>query len=200
MLRNTLLALSLASLSTISPLTADEKTKGSYVFGSIGSAQITDVEFLNADAGGTAQFDTGLLGEIGIGYDFGDFRTELTFNSTRNELSGSTDVDFTAKSYLISAAYDFRSDKKLQPYISLGVGSSNIDFDSYAQVNNTILRAGDDDATTTIIKVGLNYEASENIDLYGELWGQDFKAFTIGLIEFEDVTAAGASLGIRVKL
>ena len=200
MIRNTLLALSVASLSTISPLTAEEKTKGSYLFGSIGSSQITDVEFLNADAGGTAQFDTGLSGEIGVGYDFGDFRTELTFNSTRNELSESTGVDFNVKSYFLSAAYDFRADKKLQPYIGLGVGSSTIDFDSYAQINNTIVRAGDENVTSTILKVGLNYEASENIDIYGELWGQDFQTFEIGLIDFVDVTAAGASLGIRVKL
>ena len=200
MIRKTLLALSIASLSTISPLTAEEKTKGSYLFGSIGSSQITDVEFLNADAGGTAQFDTGLSGEIGVGYDFGDFRTELTFNSTRNELSESTGVDFNVKSYFLSAAYDFRADKKLQPYIGLGVGSSTIDFDSYAQINNTIVRAGDENVTSTILKVGLNYEASENIDIYGELWGQDFQTFEIGLIDFVDVTAAGASLGIRVKL
>ena len=201
MLRNTLLALSIASLSTISTLNAEEKTKGTYFVGAIGSAQMTDILFSANLGGGTAQFEPGFSGEIGVGYDFGDLRTEFTYNSTTNELAGTGGgVDVDINSFLLSAAYDWRADKKWQPYIALGVGSSTIDINLNATVGNTSITAGDENITSAVLKVGLNYEASENVDVYGELWGQGFDTFTIGLIEFTDVSMGGASLGLRVKI
>ena len=67
-------------------------------------------------------------------------------------------------------------------------------------VGGTTLTAGDDNITTVKLKAGVNYEASEDIDVYGEIWGQAFDDFTIGLIQFTDVSVSGASLGLRVKL
>ena len=200
MLKKSLLALSIASLSAITPLTAEEKNKGVYVLGSIGAGRMNDIEFSAALGGGTAEFDSGFSGEIGLGYDFGSFRTEFSYNSTNTPLDGVTDVDVDVKSFLLSAAYDWRSDKKWQPYIGAGVGSSTIDLNLGATVGGTSLTAGDDNITTVKLKAGVNYEASEDIDVYGEIWGQGFDDFTIGLIQFTDVSVSGASLGLRVKL
>ena len=69
-----------------------------------------------------------------------------------------------------------------------------------ATIGGTVLTAGDDNITTVKLKAGVNYEASENIDLYGEIWSQGFDDFTIGLIQFSDVSVSGASLGLRIKL
>ena len=200
MLKKSLLAISIASLSAITPLKAEEKNKGVYFLGSIGAGRMNDIEFSAALGGGTAQFDGGFSGEIGLGYDFGSLRTEFSYNSTNTPLDGVTDVDVDVKSFLLSAAYDWRSDKKWQPYIGAGVGSSTIDLNLGATVGGTTLTAGDDNITTFKLKAGVNYEASEDIDLYGEIWGQGFDDFTIGLIEFTDVSVSGASLGLRVKL
>ena len=200
MLKKSLLAISIASLSAITPLKAEEKNKGVYFLGSIGAGRMNDIEFSAALGGGTAQFDGGFSGEIGLGYDFGSLRTEFSYNSTNTPLDGVTDVDVDVKSFLLSAAYDWRSDKKWQPYIGAGVGSSTIDLNLGATVGGTTLTAGDDNITTFKLKAGVNYEASEDIDLYGEIWGQGFDDFTIGLIKFTDVSVSGASLGLRVKL
>ncbi len=200
MFRKSLLALSIASLSAITPLTAEEKNKGAYFFGSIGSGRMNDIEFSAALGGGTAEFDAGFSGEVGAGYDFGSLRTEFSYNSANTPLNGVTDVDVDVKSFLLSAAYDWRSDKKWQPYIGAGVGSSTIDLNLGATVGGTALTAGDDNITTFKLKAGVNYEASENIDVYGEIWGQGFDDFTIGLIQFTDVSVSGASLGLRVKI
>ena len=200
MFRKSLLALSIASLSAITPLTAEEKNKGVYFVGSIGSGRMNDIEFSAALGGGTAEFDAGFSGEIGVGYDFGSLRTEFSYNSTNTPLAGITDVDVDVKSFLLSAAYDWRSDKKWQPYIGAGVGSSTIDLNLGATVGGTTLTAGDDNITTVKLKAGVNYEASEDIDVYGEIWGQGFDDFTIGVIRFTDVSVSGASLGLRVKL
>ena len=200
MLRKSLLALSIASLSAISPLAAEEKTKGTYFVGSIGSGVMNDIVFAASLGGGTATFDPGFSGEIGVGYDFGDIRTELTYNSTTTPLAGTTGVDVDVKSFFLSAAYDWRAEKKWQPYIGLGVGSSTVDINLAATVGGTSITAGDDNIATAKFKVGVNYEASEKVDVYGELWGQGFDDFTIGLIQFTDVTVSGVSLGIRMKL
>ena len=200
MLRNSLLALSFASLSAISPLAAEEKTKGAYFVGSIGSGAMNDIQFAANLGGGLATFDPGFSGEIGVGYDFGDIRTEFTYNSTTTPLAGVTGVDVDVKSFLLSAAYDWRSDKKWQPYVGLGVGTSTIDINLAATVGGTSITAGDDNIATAKFKVGVNYEATDNMDVYGELWGQGFDDFTIGLIQFTDVTVSGVSLGIRVKI
>ena len=200
MLRNSLLALSIASLSAISPLAAEEKTKGTYFVGSVGSGVMNDILFSANLGGGTATFDPGFSGEIGVGYDFGDIRTELTYDSTTTPLAGTTGVDVNVKSFFLSAAYDWRAEKKWQPYIGLGVGSSTVDINLAATVGGTSITAGDDNIATAKFKVGVNYEASEKVDVYGELWGQGFDDFTIGLIQFTDVTVSGVSLGIRMKL
>ena len=200
MFRKSLLALSIASLSAITPLSAEQKNKGAYFVGSIGSGQMNDIEFSAALGGGTAEFDAGFSGEIGVGYDFGSLRTEFSYNSTNTPLNGVTDVDVDVKSFLLSAAYDWRSDKKWQPYIGAGVGSSTVDIDLGTTVGGTTLTAGDDNITTVKLKAGVTYEASEDIDVYGEIWSQGFDDITIGLIQFTDVSVSGASLGLRIKL
>tara|TARA_B100000900_G_C20503382_1_gene684756 strand:- start:144 stop:746 length:603 start_codon:yes stop_codon:yes gene_type:complete len=200
MFRKSLLALSIASLSAITPLTAEEKNKGVYFVGSIGSGRMNDIEFSAALGGGKAEFDAGFSGEIGVGYDFGSLRTEFSYNSTNTPLDGVTDVDVDVKSFLLSAAYDWRSDKKWQPYLGAGVGSSTIDLNLGTTLGGTTLTAGDDNITTVKLKAGVNYEASDDIDVYGEIWGQGFDDFTIGLIQFTDVSVSGVSLGLRVKL
>ena len=71
---------------------------------------------------------------------------------------------------------------------------------SAANIGGTAVTAGDDSITTVRLRAGVNYEVSEDFDVYGELWSQGYDDFTIGLIQFTDVSTTGASLGIRVKL
>ena len=109
-------------------------------------------------------------------------------------------MDVKVDSFLISAAYDWRADKKWQPYVGLGVGSSKVDINLATTVGGTSITAGDDNITTAKVKLGVNYEASEDMDIYLESWGQAFDDFTIGLVTFTDVSVSGVSLGFRVKL
>ena len=200
MLRNSLLALSIASLSTVPPIMASEKTKGTYIVGSVGTGGMNDIRFAPSLGGGLAEFDPDFSGEIGIGYDFGNIRTDLTYSQTTTPLKGTSAVDVDVTSYFLSASYDWRADKKWQPFIGLGIGASTVDVNLATSVGGTIITAGDDDILTAKVKIGVNYEASMNVDIYGELWGQGFDDFTIGLIQFTDVKVSGASVGIRVKL
>lgn len=179
---------------------AAEKTKGTYIVGSVGTGGMNDIRFAPSLGGGLAEFDPDFSGEIGIGYDFGNIRTDLTYSQTTTPLKGTSAVDVDVTSYFLSASYDWRADKKWQPFIGLGIGASTVDVNLATSVGGTIITAGDDDILTAKVKIGVNYEASMNVDIYGELWGQGFDDFTIGLIQFTDVKVSGASVGIRVKL
>ena len=93
-----------------------------------------------------------------------------------------------------------RADKKWQPYVGAGVGQSTIEVDLAQTIGSVAVIVDDDNITAFKFKAGVNYEASENIDVYGELWGQAFDDFTIGTLEFEDCGMTEISLRLRFKL
>ena len=133
MLKKTLTALSLASVASIMPFNLNAEEKGTYFVGSIGAGKMENIDIAASLGGGEFEFDTGFSGEIGIGYDFGKIRTELSYTATNTDLievqNVGTDIGVDVSSWMISAAYDWRADKKWQPYVSAGVGSSTIEVD-----------------------------------------------------------------------
>ena len=195
-------SLALASVASIAPMNAEEK--GTYFVGSIGAGQMSNIDIAPGLGGGEFEFDSGFSGEIGIGYDFGQFRTEFTYNGTNTDLSTvqnvSTDIGVDVSTWMVSAAYDWRSDKKWQPYLGAGIGQSTIEVDLAQTIGNVAVVVGDDNIIAAKIKVGVNYEATEYFDIYGEVWGQAFDDFQIGTLEFQDCGMSGVSLGLRYRL
>ena len=202
MLKKAFTTLSLLSISELAPLNAEEK--GTYFVGSIGSGQMSDIDIAANLGGGEFEFDSGFSGEIGIGYDFGKLRTEFTYNATNTDLTTvqgtATDIGVDVNTWMVSAAYDWRADKKWQPYVGAGFGQSTIEVDLAQTIGNVAILVDDDNISAFKFKAGVNYEATENLDIYGEVWGQAFDDFTIGALEFEDCTMSGVSLGLRYKL
>lgn len=202
MLKKALTSLSLLSMTAFTPLIAEEK--GAYFVGSIGYGQMQDIDIAASLGGGEFNFDTGFSGEFGIGYDFGKIRTEFTYDATNTDLTTvqgvTTDIGVDVSTWMVSAAYDWRSDKKWQPYLGAGVGQSTIEVDLAKTIKSVAVVVDDDNITSFKFKAGVNYAADENLDVYGELWGQTFDDFTIGTLQFEDCGMAGISLGLRFKL
>ncbi len=202
MLRKALTSLSLLSLTALTPSIAEEK--GAYFVGSIGYGQMQDIDIAASLGGGEFNFDTGFSGEFGIGYDFGKIRTEFTYDATNTDLTTvqgvTTDIGVDVSTWMVSAAYDWRADKKWQPYLGAGVGQSTIEVDLAKTIGSVAVVVDDDNITSFKFKAGVNYAADENLDVYGELWGQTFDDFTIGTLQFEDCGMAGISLGLRFKL
>ena len=73
MLKKAFTSLALASISSLTPLSAEEN--GTYFVGAIGAGQMADIDIAASLGGGDFEFDSGFSGEFGIGYDFGNFRT-----------------------------------------------------------------------------------------------------------------------------
>jgi len=202
MLKKSITSPALASLASLTPLGAEEK--GTYFVGSIGAGQMADIDIAASLGGGDFEFDPGFSGEFGIGYDFGKFRTEFTYNGTNTDLTTVqgfvTDIGVDVSTWMISGAYDWRADKKWQPYLSAGIGQSTIEVDLARTVGSVAVVVDDDNIISFKIKAGVNYEATEDVDIYGEVWSQAFDDFTIGTLEFEDCGMTGVSLGFRYKL
>ena len=205
MFKKFLTALSLASLTSLTPSFAEEdKSKGVYFLGSLGLGQMADIDIHSSDGGGVMDFDSGFSGELGVGYDFGLVRLQGTFNSTNSDLKSiqgtAVDIGVDVNTYLIEGAIDLREGKNWQPYVGVGVGQSDIKVNLARTVGNVTLVVGDDQITSVVGRLGVSYKASENVDVYAEGWALALDNFQIGTVEFWNCGMTGASLGLRVRL
>lgn len=207
MFNKTLIALSVASISTFIPLKAEEK--GVYLFGSAGLGTINDIDFINVDnnQAGKITYDNGFSPEIGIGYDFGSLRTEVSYsiiNADTDKILGQSvnNDENKVKTFYLSAAYDFRADKKWQPYIGVGVGKSEVE-NSYT-IEGVKAKASKDGLTSVKFKLGVNYAASDNLDIFGEAYRAITEDITQTVedttVTVKDLSVSGILLGLRYKL
>ena len=134
-----------------------EENSGWYATGSIGTSQITDLDYVNSAA--VITFDSGLGLDLGFGYDFGSTRVEGTWS--RAQSSGGTDsgtvftTDSTIDSLLLSAFYDFRSSKQWSPFVGLSLGSTRIE---HANLDDSGLSYG--------LALGISYKTSDSTEVF----------------------------------
>ena len=124
--------------------------------------------------------------EIGIGYDFGKIRTEVSYAQENGRFDeyltyfdnsitkiendrGKLHKDF----YIINAYYDFRDSKKFSPFIGLGIGFVNSVQDSAPFIPEYVRQA-----FVTQLKAGLSYKFSDENIFYIEGFKRDAKSHT----------------------
>ena len=200
--KKTALAVILAISSFLSPAFAEEKEKGFYATLGAGVGRHLDIEIASGSGGGEIKFDSGFSGDIGVGYDFGSIRTELSYNNVNNEVDtvqgNSTNVAVEFESVFLSAYYDFRADKDWQPYAGLGFGNTTITAtETYS--GNITLSNGDDNIASAKVALGINYGGNENFDIYGEYSAQAYDDFTIGSYNYTDCGLVALTIGTRFK-
>ena len=165
-------------------------------------------------------FDTALSGEIGVGYDFGQFRVETTYsrsNTSLSKVSADITVDGTKfatlsskvndgntnlNSFLVNGYIDFDTKSKFVPYVGGGIGYTNVNFSSYTVKNAAIeSKAGAGSAGTFgyQAKAGLTYLASEKIDIFGEAIFSGTTGFTLDTVDVGSINSWGARAGLRYR-
>ncbi len=124
--------------------------------------------------------------EIGIGYDFGEIRTEVSYAKENGRFDeyltyfdnsitkiendrGKLHKDF----YIINAYYDFRDSKKFSPFIGLGIGFVNSVQDSAPFIPEYVRQA-----FVLQLKAGLSYKFSDKNIFYIEGFKRDAKSHT----------------------
>ena len=124
--------------------------------------------------------------EIGIGYDFGKIRTEISYAQENGRFDeyltyfdnsitkiendrGKLHKDF----YIINTYYDFRDSKKFSPFIGVGIGFVNSVQDSAPFIPEYVRQA-----FVLQLKAGLSYKFSDENIFYIEGFKRDAKSHT----------------------
>ena len=167
-----------------------EELKGLYFTGNIGTSSFTSADWKaevnGLDHKGDLKFDDGTGWELGLGYDFGRVRTELSYGNSNNEIKSisakinegtlmgtsvesSASGDLKIKNILINGYLDFPlgEQKKLTPYLGAGIGGSKLDID-----NITVAGEELESASTWLFgyqaKLGLSYLLNNKVNIFGE--------------------------------
>ena len=165
---------------------------------------------------GDVEIESNFSFDGGIGYDFGKWRTEITYQSMPADLdsisaekvigsvgvtaSASGDIDLT--SYLATIYYDLPDykigDKTLVPYIGAGIGTTNIDIGTVT-VDGISTGGGDDNAIAYQLKLGSSLAISEKTDLYVEGIYFSTGDFEILGTNFDPIKSLGLRSGVRFR-
>ena len=165
--------------------------KGYYLTGSFGYKMPSKENLVSDDDGvfeansGVNYFEDGWSGEIGLGYDFGKIRSELTVGQSgyklqdyyANKTSYKGDWDkyyIDEKSIFLNFYYDLRDNRKWSPYLGFGLGkvfyeqhpgaifyhqTGTRDFERPGYTSNHF--AGQ-------FKLGLTYNLSKQVSVFAE--------------------------------
>ncbi|MBO8240328.1 porin family protein [Prochlorococcus marinus XMU1412] len=216
---NILLLTTLTGGVFLSPIQAEEKT-GFYGTVSIGTDSLNAPTWgataRGTDYGGKANLENdGLSYDLGIGYDFGKWRTDLTYSEEQHDLKSCTETKTSATcatggqgegdaSSIIATVYrDFSNDSKWTPYIGAGLGTTNINSNNIT-VNSVEYNLNDKDTFTYQVKAGTSYEITEKAVLFGEISYKAYNDITsvntnVSSVDFDvtDISSFGFRLGTR---
>ena len=192
-------SISLFSLFSGSAIAEEsQRHEGFYMMTGLGYTNTTNIDIVS---GGSIVFENGVLYDVGAGYDFGSIRAEISYDGTTQNIASvqgyKAYTQVKTNSIYATGYYDFRSDKKWQPYLGIGLGSSAIDT-STAYVGNITLNAGTTNIFSAIVKAGLTYSTGTS-DIFIERSGQGFDNFTIGSFEYTGVGVGSWTAGLRFK-
>ena len=155
----------------------------------------------------TLDLGGGFSGDVGVGYDFGVVRAELTYGYSRASLNGlSAGTAFTnnvsgainKNDVLASLYYDFENNSRWTPYIGGGIGYTNLSTPS-------LTLAG---VTTNSVnkglfgwqgKVGVSYAMNYNADVYLEGVYQGAGGYSAEDLNVNAFNSWGGKIGFRYR-
>ena len=167
---------------------------------------------------GEIKSGSGFSGDIGVGYDFGKFRTELTYVNTNIDVdslavststaSGTASITSGAQtnSLMFSGYYDFVNKSKWTPYVGAGLGYTRITVDPIAgsiTANNQTVSGSNltDKYSKSLLgyqaKVGVSYEVTPVTNIYLEGTYQGTENFSDGSTKFDGIDPLGGKIGVR---
>lgn len=170
--------------------------------------------------GGSVGAGGGFSGDVGIGYDFGAIRAELTYgysNASANDvrlesvnggnvsqvLGGFPSLDISGSinknDILASAYWDIDTNSRWSPYIGGGIGWTNIGSPAIS-ILGTNLGSGNSNGFGYQAKLGVTYGASENTDVYVEGVYQGASGLSnVNELDFSSFNSWGAKIGVRFR-
>lgn len=225
---NRLVLASAIALGAATPSFAEEAPspkKGFYATVGLGAARTGDIGVTDSDVDaafgaavkGEIKVDTGFSGDLGVGYDFGKFRTELTYvrttgsldsvkvNSGANSGTISATSDVSTDSLFVSGYFDFANKSKWTPYVGAGIGYTKLKADPIVgsvtiggtASTGTLTERGNEDLFGYQAKVGVSYAATPALSVYAEGTYQGTEGFTAASTKYEGLDTFGGKIGVR---
>lgn len=225
---NRLVLASAIALGAATPSLAEEAPspkKGFYATVGLGAARTGDVGVTDSDLDaafgaavkGEIKVDTGFSGDLGVGYDFGKFRTELTYVRTTGSLDSvkgtsgansgtiSATSDVSTDSLFVSGYFDFANKSKWTPYVGAGIGYTKLKADPNVvsvtfggtTYTGTLTERGNEDLFGYQAKVGVSYAATPALSVYVEGTYQGTEGFTNASTKYEGLDTFGGKIGVR---
>jgi len=139
--------------------------EGLYVSGNLGFAMLSDSDLTDSTVPGitvNTEFDTGLALGAALGYDFNRFRVEGEISYQKNDVDkiGAPGVSLNAAgesvalSFLINGYYDFINNSAFTPYISVGLGFAQVEFNDL-DISGLGFSGSTDEDTVFAYQVGI---------------------------------------------
>ena len=148
------------------------------------------------------EFDTGMVIEGAVGYDFGMFRAEGEIGYRKNDIdefsalggSASGDGDFDALSLMANGYLDLENQTAFTPYIGAGIGYATVSANDIS-VGGIDVGDEDDSVFAYQLGVGVGYSATESLIV--EI---AYKYFATSDPDFEDTEAEYDSHNILIGI
>lgn len=150
-------------------------------------------------------YDAGFAGDVGIGYDFGLVRAEITyaFNSNTNPRidynGGSLAIDGTPvrlNSGYVSAYLDLPISARIIPYIGGGIGGTNYSYGA-GTIDTVPYKANGVGTFAYQAKAGVSVVVSPQADLFVEGAYQGASGYTLSTERYGPLNVWGAKAGLR---
>lgn len=159
----------------------------------------------------------GFSGDVGVGYDFGALRAELTYGYSRaslNAVGAANSIGFGAfgivpftnnvsgiinkNDVLASLYYDIETNSRWTPYIGGGIGYTNLSTPSFS-LNGFPTNSVNKGLFGWQAKVGVSYAMSYNSDVYLEGVYQGAGGYSSENLTFDAFNSFGGKIGFRYR-
>jgi opacity protein-like surface antigen len=210
-----------ANSGTAQPaVTLSNQMKGLYLTGALGGnfpTNATGIEITNTFGSEYSFTDNhfgGFSAEVGVGYDFGNIRTEITYAYDGSTLANYSDQfgyyqynggAVSKNSVFASAYWDINLNSRLTPYIGGGLGYSNLIVGpSGDAISGPSAYAGySAGAFAYQVKLGLSYLLSRRADAFVEGLYRGMSGYNTtdnGIqYSYSNYNSWGVQLGARVR-
>lgn len=201
-------------------VTLSNQMKGLYLTGALGGnfpTNSTGIEISNTFGSEYSFTDNhfgGFSAEVGVGYDFGNIRTEVTYAYDGSTLANYSDQFGTYQynggavsknSVFASAYWDINLNSRLTPYIGGGLGYSNLIVGPSGDVfaGPSAYAGYSTGAFAYQVKLGLSYLLSRRADAFVEGLYRGMSGYTTtdnGIqYNYSNYNSWGVQLGARVR-
>ena len=208
-----------SAVATATPLTSEPK--GLYATVSAGASWPKPIRYDDSRLGpllpieGTVQADPGFAVDVGVGYDFGSLRSELTVVHRQGSIRqsswtvGANELEVrpsnplvTSNSVFASLYLDLPVNNRLVPYVGGGLGYTNVTSSSTELTLGAVSQSvggWNNGMLGYQAKAGLAYRSSPRSDLFAEAVYQGSPAVSRDSLERSALNSWGCRFGVRYR-